>query len=94
MTNEAAIERLEESRVYNNVVGRASCAEALGLAISALRAQPGLVAAMESIAEHTHPAPPQENYRADDREGCLDTVFALAKCALAATRPTPAKEER
>lgn len=34
------------------------------------------------IAEHTDPESPEENYRADDREGCLDTVFAIARKAL------------
>jgi len=44
-----------------------------------------LRAALESIAEHTDPDSEEENYRADDREGCLDTAHAIATAALANT---------
>lgn len=45
-----------------------------------------LVEALRSIAEHTDPDG-GDNYRSDDREGCLDTVHALARAAL--SRATP-----
>jgi hypothetical protein len=43
-----------------------------------------LLEALKRIAEHTDPDSPEENYRADDTEGCLDTVFSIAKRAIAA----------
>jgi hypothetical protein len=46
-------------------------------------AAPKLLEALRRIAEHTDPDSPEENYRADDREGCLDTVFSIAKRAIA-----------
>jgi hypothetical protein len=49
-----------------------------------LFAAPGMIEALRRIAEHTDPDSPEENYRADDPEGCLDTVFSLAKRAIAA----------
>lgn len=39
--------------------------------------------ALNDIAEHTDPDD-KDNYRSDDREGCLDTVHAIATAA----RPT------
>jgi hypothetical protein len=42
-----------------------------------------LTKALETIAERTNPDAPDENYRADDREGCLDTVYSIASSALA-----------
>jgi hypothetical protein len=46
------------------------------------------------IAGHTDPDATEENYRADDREGCLDTVFALSCAALApAADPQPLGEK-
>ena len=44
-----------------------------------------LLEALRDIAEMTDPDKPG-NYRGDDREGCLDTVFAVASEAI---RPTP-----
>lgn len=46
----------------------------------------GLVKALEAIATDTDPDSAEENYRADDREGCLDLVFGIATTALAAFR--------
>lgn len=40
-----------------------------------------LEAALTDIAEATDPDNP-ESYRCDDREGCLDTVQAIARSAL------------
>lgn len=48
-----------------------------------LAAAPDLLDALERIAAHADPDSPEENYRADDREGCLDTVFAIARRAIA-----------
>lgn len=48
-----------------------------------IAAAPDMLAALERIAEHTNPDSPEENYRADDREGCLDTVFEIARAAIA-----------
>lgn len=44
------------------------------------------VQALEGIASATDPDSAEENYRADDREGCLDYVFATARAALTALR--------
>jgi hypothetical protein len=49
-----------------------------------LFAAPWMLDALRRIAEHTDPDSPEENYRADDTEGCLDTVFSIAKRAIAA----------
>jgi hypothetical protein len=52
-----------------------------------------LTKALESIAEDTDPDNP-DSYRCDDREGCLDTVQATARAALAsAQRALPSKED-
>lgn len=58
------------------------------LARAALQASPlmALVAVLREIAEHTDPDDP-DSYRADDREGCFDTVFETAKTALAQFAP-------
>lgn len=53
----------------------------LGAAIIAERND--LRAALQSIKDMTDVDNP-DSYRADDREGCLDTVFAAASEALAA----------
>lgn len=45
-----------------------------------------LVKVLEEIAKATNPESPDENYRADDREGCLDWVFGSAEEAVAAAR--------
>jgi hypothetical protein len=42
-----------------------------------------LAKALEAIVEMTDPEPDGENYRADDREGCLDAVHEAARAALA-----------
>jgi hypothetical protein len=43
-----------------------------------------LVDALRRIAEHADPEPASgKNYRTDDREGCLDAVFEIARAALA-----------
>lgn len=47
-----------------------------------IAAAPELLEALERIAQHTDPDDP-ESYRADDREGCLDTVQAIAAAAIA-----------
>ncbi|HQR98111.1 MULTISPECIES: hypothetical protein [unclassified Polaromonas] len=47
-----------------------------------------LRAALEDVAECTDPDK-DDNYRSDDREGCLDAVFATASAALT---PQPTKE--
>lgn len=44
--------------------------------------------ALKDIAEHTNPDD-DDNYRADDREGCFDTVYAIAALAAA-----PAPEDQ
>lgn len=44
---------------------------------------------LRRIKEHTDPEPPEENYRADDREGCLDTVFSIASTAIARLEAKP-----
>jgi hypothetical protein len=44
----------------------------------------GLRDVLERIAAHTDPDDP-ESYRCDDREGCLDTVQAIASAALKET---------
>jgi hypothetical protein len=49
-----------------------------------LFAAPAMLEALKRIAEHTDPDSPEENYRADDTEGCLDTVFSLATRAITA----------
>ena len=88
MTSEEAIEIMSspESRFSN----RKREPEAFRMAMDSLRVQPySLVAALQSIADDTNPDSPEENYRADDREGCLDTVFATATRALAAARTGP-----
>jgi len=54
--------------------------------LHAITAVPDLLEALSRIAEHTDPDSSDENYRADDREGCLDTVFALARDAIAKAR--------
>jgi hypothetical protein len=41
-----------------------------------------LKTALREIIAATDPDPINENYRADDREGCLDHVFATARAAL------------
>lgn len=60
--------------------------EELGAAESSLSTQAEemrrMRAALEQIAEATDPDAVEENYRADDREGCLDYVFAKARAAL------------
>ncbi len=43
---------------------------------------PDLLEALRSIAAMTNPDDP-ESYRSDDREGCLDSVQALAASAIA-----------
>lgn len=48
-----------------------------------------LVAALRAIAQMTDPDDP-DSYRADDREGCLDTVQDTARAALAAWDAAPA----
>jgi len=54
--------------------------------------------ALRSIAEHTDPDA-AENYRADDREGCLDATHSIARTAYDATEgearslPSPAEKE-
>ena len=56
-------------------------------AIAAWNTRPthdALVTALKRIREHTDPEPASENYRADDREGCFDTVFSIATDALKA----------
>lgn len=51
-------------------------------AISAHEAEVGrLREALNEIADMTDPDG-DENYRSDDREGCLDAVFAAARAAL------------
>ena len=45
------------------------------------RAYVGVVGALQNIKDATNADDP-ESYRADDREGCLDTVFAIASRAL------------
>jgi hypothetical protein len=52
---------------------------------SLIKAAPDILAALARIAEHTDPDAEEENYRADDREGCLDAVYAIAKAAIAQT---------
>lgn len=42
--------------------------------------------ALKDIAQHTDPDD-GDNYRADDREGCFDTVYAIATRALALPPP-------
>lgn len=44
-----------------------------------------LVEALDQIAAHTNPDD-ENSYRADDREGCLDTVYALGAKALSDAR--------
>ncbi len=46
---------------------------------------PELLEALESIAQMTDADDP-ESYRADDREGCLETVFSVARKAIAKAR--------
>jgi hypothetical protein len=69
----------------------AACGEeALGVAVNVLMKEKiaaekriaELEAALRSIAENTDADDP-ESYRADDREGCLDTVNGVANAALA-----------
>lgn len=53
-----------------------------------------LLQALRDIAEHTNPEPPLDdrgygNYRSDDREGCFDTVFAIATKAVAEAQSFP-----
>lgn len=47
-----------------------------------------LVEALDAIREMTDPDD-EDNYRADDREGCFDTVFETARTALSRARNTP-----
>ena len=47
---------------------------------------PALVEACESIAQMNDPDPIEENYRADDPEGCMETSFSVAKRALQAAK--------
>jgi hypothetical protein len=47
------------------------------------------IAALQSIKEMTDANDP-ESYRCDDREGCLDTVFAVASEALSGVAPADA----
>lgn len=50
-------------------------------------AVPEMLKALQDIAEHTNPEPDTENYRGDDREGCLDLVFAGATDTIAKASP-------
>ena len=52
--------------------------------VQAVNSHDVLVDALKRIREHTDPEPASENYRADDREGCLDTVFSIATDTLEA----------
>lgn len=60
-------------------------------ALAACEAE-AMLDALRRIKEHTDPEPPEENYRADDREGCLDTVFSIASTAIARLDAKPAAE--
>lgn len=42
-----------------------------------------LIEALKDIRQCTDPNSTEENYRADDTEGCLDTAFAIADRILA-----------
>lgn len=44
--------------------------------------QEAMRTALENIRDATDPDAVEENYRADDREGCLDYVFETARAAL------------
>jgi hypothetical protein len=44
-----------------------------------------LLAALKTIDEHTDPDS-ADNYRADDREGCLDAVYDTAQAAIEKAR--------
>ena len=46
-----------------------------------IAAAPEMYAALENIVVMTD-ADDDDSYRSDDREGCLDTVYAVAKAAL------------
>jgi hypothetical protein len=63
------------------------------LIIMAVNSHDALVAALRDIREHTDPEPASENYRADDREGCLDTVFSVATAALRAAGELEGRNE-
>ena len=56
--------------------------------VTAVNAHEDLVKALEKIKGHTDPDSIEENYRADDREGCLDCVFTIARAALNKLRET------
>jgi small-conductance mechanosensitive channel len=46
-----------------------------------------LLEALKTIEEHTNPDS-ADNYRADDREGCLDAVYETAQAAIEKARGT------
>jgi len=47
-----------------------------------------LYCAMRLIVERTDPDS-EDSYRADDREGCLDTAHSIALCAAVEMRSPP-----
>ena len=79
VTNEA--EELRKVAV-SWAIGEIEGARSISISKARLQAAaPEMYAALESIAAMTD-ADDDGSYRADDREGCLDTVYAVAKAAL------------
>lgn len=66
-----------EDIIYNHSEATAIMKEAASVLVEILNV-------LERISAHTNPDDP-ESYRCDDREGCLDTVHAISKAALAKT---------
>jgi hypothetical protein len=69
---------------------RNHCRELADLLAAAKGEIERLVDVLARVARHTDVEDPN-SYRCDDREGCLDTVHAIAKEAVANPAPEPAK---
>lgn len=81
---------LSDPRTIESVDGRSPTFRAMTNAsdvaadvVKAVNAHDGLVEALKNIKAHLD-ADDENSYRADDREGAMDTCFAIACAALAA----------